>query len=59
MMRCAREWLETEPDLVPGEIWRRLRDTDTPLGLTKDYRERTDGLLSDGGEAEAIKRQWA
>lgn len=34
----VREWLETERDLVPGEIWRRLRDTGTPLGLSTTYR---------------------
>ena len=34
----VREWLETERDLVPGEIWRRLRETGTPLGLSTTYR---------------------
>jgi transposase len=27
-----------EPTLPPGELWRRLRDADTPLGLSTVYR---------------------
>jgi len=32
------EWLRAEPELPPGEIWRRLRDEGTPLGLSTLYR---------------------
>src|SRR5258708_38296953 len=32
-----------EPTLPPGELWRRLRDDDTPLGLSTVYR-----LLAEG-----------
>ncbi|MCC6928414.1 MAG: hypothetical protein IT359_05405 [Gemmatimonadaceae bacterium] len=30
----VRDWLTTEPGLAPGEIWRRLREAGTPLGLS-------------------------
>ena len=32
------EWLTAEPELPPGEVWRRLRDGGTPLGLSTTYR---------------------
>jgi transposase len=32
--------LTAEPDLPPGEIWRRLRDEKKPLGLSTVYRVR-------------------
>ncbi len=31
-----------EPTLPPGELWRRLRDEDTPLGLSTVYRLLTE-----------------
>jgi len=31
-----------EPTLPPGELWRRLRDDDTPLGLSTVYRLLTE-----------------
>ncbi|MCC6930372.1 MAG: hypothetical protein IT359_15410 [Gemmatimonadaceae bacterium] len=34
----VREWLTAEPALPPGEIWRRLREAGTPLGLSTTYR---------------------
>jgi transposase len=34
----VREWLEREQDLPAGEVWRRLRDGGTPLGLSTTYR---------------------
>lgn len=30
--------VRTEPDLPPGEVWRRLREDGTPLGLSTVYR---------------------
>ena len=32
------EWLREERDLPPGEVWRRLREAGTPLGLSTTYR---------------------
>lgn len=32
------DWLAEEPELPPGEIWRRLRAAGTPLGLSTVYR---------------------
>jgi transposase len=34
-----RDWLRAEPTLPPGEVWRRLREDGTPLGLSTVYRE--------------------
>jgi transposase len=34
----VRQWLADEPTLPPGEVWRRLRDAGTPLGLSTTYR---------------------
>lgn len=31
-------WLTAEPDLPPGELWRRLREDGKPLGLSTVYR---------------------
>jgi transposase len=31
-------WLTEEPTLPPGEVWRRLREEGTPLGLSTVYR---------------------
>src|SRR5438067_12099043 len=30
----VRDLLLTEPGIPPGEVWRRLRETDTSLGLS-------------------------
>jgi transposase len=38
MHAAVRAMLEAEPDLPPGEVWRRLKDTGTPLGLSTTYR---------------------
>ena len=35
---CVRGWLAEEPTLPPGEVWRRLREAGTPLGLSTTYR---------------------
>jgi len=32
------EWLAEEPELPPGEVWRRLREDGKPLGLSTVYR---------------------
>ena len=32
------EWLREERDLPAGEVWRRLREAGTPLGLSTTYR---------------------
>lgn len=34
----VRGILEAEPDVPPGEVWRRLREAGTPLGLSTTYR---------------------
>ena len=34
----VRQWLADEPTLPPGEVWRRLREAGTPLGLSTTYR---------------------
>ena len=34
----VRAWLTAEPTLPPGEVWRRLREAGTPLGLSTTYR---------------------
>jgi len=34
----VRQWLAEEPSLPPGEVWRRLRETGTPVGLSTTYR---------------------
>lgn len=34
----VRALLEEEPAIPPGEVWRRLRDQGTPLGLSTMYR---------------------
>ncbi len=31
-------WLQEDPDLPPGEVWRLLREEGTPLGLSTVYR---------------------
>jgi transposase len=31
-------WLEDDPDVPPGEVWRRLREAGAPLGLSTVYR---------------------
>ena len=31
-------WLTDEPTMPPGEVWRRLREEGTPLGLSTVYR---------------------
>lgn len=33
-----RQLLEDDPALPPGEVWRRLREAGTPLGLSTTYR---------------------
>ncbi len=33
-----RELLLAEPEIPPGEVWRRLREGGTPLGLSTAYR---------------------
>lgn len=35
---CVRTLLLEEPTIPPGEVWRRLRDHGTPLGLSTTYR---------------------
>ena len=35
---AVRQWLAEEPTLPPGEVWRRLRETGTPVGLSTTYR---------------------
>jgi transposase len=37
-----REWLAEDRDLPAGEVWRRLRDAGTPLGLSTTYRVLAD-----------------
>jgi transposase len=32
------EWLREDRELPPGEVWRRLREAGTPLGLSTTYR---------------------
>lgn len=34
----VRTLVEAEPTIPPGEVWRRLRDHETPLGLSTVYR---------------------
>jgi transposase len=34
----VRAVLQDEPTIPPGEVWRRLRDKGTPLGLSTTYR---------------------
>ena len=34
----VQQWLADEPTLPPGEIWRRLREAGTSLGLSTTYR---------------------
>lgn len=34
----VRELLLAEPEIPPGEVWRRLRETGTSLGLSTTYR---------------------
>ena len=34
----VQAWLTEAADLPPGEVWRRLRDEGTPLGLSTVYR---------------------
>ena len=36
--RRVRALLEDDPTILPGEVWRRLRDDGTPLGLSTVYR---------------------
>lgn len=35
---AIQEWLRDEPTLPPGEVWRRLREAGTPVGLSTTYR---------------------
>lgn len=34
----VRQFIEAEPTIPAGEVWRRLRDQGTPLGLSTTYR---------------------
>ncbi len=38
----VRAWLTDDPELPAGEVWRLLRDTGTPLGLSTTYRVLAD-----------------